>query len=370
MDAKAQDRLKELLNKGVSDGVYPGAVLLVAFRGKIAFLQEAGRRSLVPFTGLVKKDTIYDLASLTKPLATTLALMKCVDDGKIDLDQPLESLLPDRVPDDKKALTTRLILAHSAGFADWKPFYLKLVEHNPETRKKLLRKWIMETPLVYPPGTRVIYSDLGFMILEWVIEQCTESPLPIFLDRHFFSPLSLKRTFFSECNLPPRFGEDQFSATEDCPWRKRVINGYVHDENAYALGGYSGHAGLFGAADEVYKVSDLLRSNYRGGIRNCLKPETVSEFFRRQDLVEGSTWALGWDTPSPQGSSSGTHFSAKSVGHLGYTGTSLWMDLEQDVIVIFLTNRVHPSRKNEKIRAFRPLIHDMVMKEVVYHGGD
>jgi CubicO group peptidase (beta-lactamase class C family) len=226
----------------------------------------------------------------------------------------------------------------------------------------------MESPLSYQPGKKAIYSDLGFMVLEWVIEECTGNPLHMFLDGNLFSPLQLKRTFFYNSALPFRFGEDEFAATENCPWRKMVIQGLVHDENAYAVGGYSGHSGLFGTAEEVYMVADLLRSHFLGERQDYLRPETVRAFFSRQDLVEESTWALGWDTPSPHNSSSGKFFSPRSVGHLGYTGTSLWIDLEKDIVVIFLSNRIHPSRKNEKIRAFRPILHDTIMQEVVLYG--
>jgi CubicO group peptidase (beta-lactamase class C family) len=296
--------------------------------------------------------------------------MKCVDDKKVNLDEPLQNLLSDPLPEDKKKLTPRLILAHCAGFADWKPYYLSLVDHESGKRKQLLRKKILETPLVYQPGKDSLYSDLGFIILEWVIEKCTGSLLHTFLDRTFFFPMKLKRTFLDDCTFPIRFNLEQFAATEDCPWRKKVMRGSVHDENAHALGGYSGHAGLFGTAEEVYRLVDLLRLHFLGKKQDYLRSEIVREFFTRQDLVKKSTWALGWDTPSPQGSSSGKFFSAKSVGHLGYTGTSVWMDLERNVMVVFLTNRVHPSRKNEKIRAFRPLLHNTIMEEVVLNGRD
>jgi CubicO group peptidase (beta-lactamase class C family) len=166
---------------------------------------------------------------------------------------------------------------------------------------------------------------------------------------------------FSENNRP-RYPAEQYAATEDCPWRGRVLRGVVHDDNAYALGGYSGHAGLFGTVLDCYAVVNLLREHYRGLREDYLKASTVRAFFTRQDIVIGSTWALGWDTPSKTGSSAGRYFSQKSVGHLGFTGTSLWMDLEKDVIVILLTNRVHPARANEEIKAFRPQLHDAIMK--------
>jgi len=137
-----------------------------------------------------------------------------------------------------------------------------------------------------------------------------------------------------------------------------------HDENAFAVGGHSGHAGLFGVLDEVYGIVNLLKENYQGIRDDYLKPETVREFFRRQGRVDGCTWALGWDTPSPQDSSSGSYFSSNSVGHLGFTGTSIWMDLDRDIIVVFLTNRVNPTRNNEKIKEFRPKLHNIVMEEL------
>ncbi|MFH1950298.1 MAG: serine hydrolase domain-containing protein [Pseudomonadota bacterium] len=359
-----KDRVKALLDNGITEGVYPGAVLLVAREEKIRFFQECGNRTLVPHAVPMEKDTIFDLASLTKPFATALAMMKLVDAGKVGLDQPLEDLLPKAVPNDKKTITPRRLLSHSAGLVDWKPFYLELDHGALEERKTNLREKLLSTPLMYPPGKGVLYSDLGFMMLEWIIEEAAGVVLPRFVHQHFYGPLSLRKTFFFSTNLSGPFGQDHFAATEDCPWRKKIIVGAVHDENAYALGGYSGHAGLFGNAREVYTLANLLRENYRGEREDYLRPETVRTFFTRQDLVEESTWALGWDTPSPENSSSGNRFAARSIGHLGFTGTSVWIDLERDVIVVFLTNRVHPTRKNEKIKAFRPALHDRVMEEL------
>jgi serine-type D-Ala-D-Ala carboxypeptidase len=359
-----KDRVEALLNKGVVEGVYPGAVLLIAFEGETLLCQQVGSRTLVPKTLPMKRDTIFDLASLTKPLATTLAIMKLIDSDRIELDQPLEDLMQKVLPQDKRTITLRLLLSHSAGFVDWKPFYLDLDNIRIEERKANLRGQLLNIPLLYPPGKGVLYSDLGFMMLEWVIEEIAGMKLPQFLCKHFYNPLDLTKTFFYEHRVPLRFGEDQFAATEDCPWRKKVLKGIVHDENAYALGGYSGHAGLFGNAREVYVLTNLLIEHFRGEREDYFRPETVRAFFTREGLVEGSTWALGWDTPSPENSSSGGHFSKRSVGHLGFTGTSVWIDLERDVIVVFLTNRVHPTRKNEKIRAFRPVLHDRVMEEL------
>jgi CubicO group peptidase (beta-lactamase class C family) len=364
MNKNDETKIRRFLENGVGAGVFPGAVLMVAQGDEIAFREAVGYRCLIPEHLTMEIDTIFDLASLTKPLATTLALMKLVESGKIGLDRPLANFFLEPLPEDKGVVTTRLLLCHSAGFTHWKPFYLELVNHEPAKRKGMLRKRILQEPLAYPPGDKVLYSDLGFMILEWIIEESSGMTLPRYLARHFYGPLSLKKTFFVEGNHQNQVPKQSFASTEDCPWRNKVIRGEVHDENAHALDGYSGHAGLFGTVDEVYQIVNLLREHFLGRRQDDLKPQTVRDFFTRQDNVKGSSWALGWDTPSLEGSSAGRYFSRNSVGHLGFTGTSVWMDLEKDVIVILLTNRIHPTRKNEKIREFRPKLHDLIMEEL------
>jgi len=362
MEQETISGIETLLERGRREGVYPGAVLLAASKGIIRLFMAVGDRALWPRPFPMEKETLFDLASLTKPLATTLAMMKLADGGKVGLDTPIQALLPRTVPEDKRSITPRLLLSHSSGFAGWMPFYLDMDHVAPTDRKAALRNQLLTLPLAYRPGTRSLYSDLGFMLLEWVIETTAGLDLPRFLAQAFYDPLTLREIGFFCSDSPGRFSRDRFAATEACPWRKQVLQGTVHDENAYALGGSSGHAGLFGTAGDVYRLAKFLRANWRGERNGDLTPETVREFFTRQDLAHDSTWALGWDTPSPANSSAGRHLSSASVGHLGFTGTSLWMDLEQDVIIIFLTNRIHPTRKNEKIRLFRPVLHDRVME--------
>lgn len=359
-----KERVQALLAEGVRTGTFPGAVVLAAREGEIVFFEEAGFRFANQPSTAVRKDTVFDLASLTKPLATALSVMKLVDEEKIHLDQPLSELLPTAVPPDKRAVTPRLLLCHSAGFPAWRPFYLTLGAGDPASRKRALRDTLMRMPLDYPPGRRALYSDLGFMVLEWVVETAAGDSLPRHLERNVYAPLSLKRTFFDGVRSSRPVSEAEIAPTETCPWRGKTLVGVVHDENAYALGGYSGHAGLFGAAEEVYTLAQTLYQHFTGMRVDCFRPRTVQEFFKRQDIAPGSTWALGWDTPSPEGSSAGAYFSAGSVGHLGFTGVSLWMDLEQGVVAALLTNRIHPTRDNAKIRAFRPRLHDAIMEEL------
>lgn len=352
----------ELLSRGVEKGVFPGAVLLAAQGGEIVYCESAGYRVLSPRPSPMRKNTVFDLASLTKPLATVLSIMSLVGDGNINLDEPLADLLQEDIPSDKRGLTPRLLLSHCGGFPDWRPFYFDLAGIELIRRKTVLRRRLLSEPLIYSPKGKCIYSDLDFMLLEWIIEKSSGSTFPEFLRSLFYEPLSLRRTFLYQEASPPLLPADQFAATEFCPWRKRWVLGEVHDENAYVLGGYSGHAGLFGDAQEVFFLLELLRGHFYSLRDDFLRPEVVKEFFQPQGLVKGSTWALGWDTPSPGGSSCGSYFSPTSVGHLGFTGTSVWMDLEKDVTVVLLTNRVHLGRRNDKIREFRPRIHDKVME--------
>jgi serine-type D-Ala-D-Ala carboxypeptidase len=356
------EKINELLANGLKSGVYPGAVLLIGAQGRIKFFKAVGNRSIIPQILPMKKDTIFDLASLTKPLATTLAIMRLVDEGKIGLDQSLSGIIKTGLLGDKKTLTIRSLLCHCAGLKDWAPFYLDIISLKGDMRKKALRERIIKEPLMHPQGAQCLYSDLGFMLLEWVVEEASGETLRDFAHRKFYEPMGLERTFLSTGSLP--FSREEFAATEDCPWRKRVLHGEVHDENAFAAGGYSGHAGLFGTAEEIFTISLMLMSHYQGKRNDYFSPDIVREFFRKQEIVKGCTWALGWDTPSAKDSSAGKYISTGSVGHLGFSGTSLWIDLERDAVVIFLTNRVHPSRDSVKIRSFRPVLHDLIFKDL------
>jgi serine-type D-Ala-D-Ala carboxypeptidase len=362
LNKKDEERIISLLHEGVKTNVYPGAVLLTAHRGEIIFTKAVGLLSTDSPQASVRVDTIFDLASLTKPFATVLAVMKLIDKGVISLDQPLAEILPCEVPDEKKGITTRLLLCHSSGLPDWRSYYLDIMKFASEERKGVLRERILLEPLEYPCGKGTKYSDIGFMLLEWIIELASGMKMDELLTENFYQPLKLKRTFLFKNGAS--FGFEEIAATENCPWRKRIIHGDTHDENAYALSGYSGHAGLFGCAEELFIILSMLRGHYLTERCDFFRPETVRHFFTRQNMVKDSTWALGWDTPSKEGSSSGRYFKENSIGHLGFTGTSVWMDLEQDIMVIFLSNRVHPTRANTKIRLFRPMLHDLIMESV------
>jgi len=359
------NKITEILKRGLEEKVYPGAVLLTAQEEDIVFFYTVGNRTLSPQSLPMEKETRFDLASLTKPLATTLAAMKLEEENLLELDEPISSLIKPFPWKDKADITPQLLLNHSSGLADWKPYYLELIKLPMEERKTAVRRLIMEEPLHGKPHTVSLYSDLGFIVLEWIIEIMTGNNLSSFLDNTFYQPLGLRTLQLDTIAIEPEQEKGLYAATEDCPWRKEIIQGHVHDENAYALGGYSGHAGLFGTAHDVFTLTIALVKIYHGYNSGLLKSKTVRTFLSRQEIVPGSTWALGWDTPSKNNSSSGNCFSPNSIGHTGFTGTSIWIDLEKNITVIFLTNRIHPNRSNEKIRKFRPELHNLIMRDLV-----
>ena len=350
----------------MKEKVYPGAVLLIAREEDIVFFHNMGNRTLSPRSLPMEKETIFDLASLTKPLATTLAAMKLVEENLLDLDEPISSLIDPFPWRDKRDITPRLLLNHSSGLPDWKPYYLEMRKLPIKERKPAVRRMIMEETLIEEPKTVSLYSDLGFMILEWIIEVITGKDLSSFLDNTFYKPLGLKHLYLDHINRDAVNEKELCAATEDCPWRKEIIQGHVHDENAYALGGYSGHAGLFGTAQDIFTLTTALVNIYHGDNSGLLKSKTVRTFLSRQGIIPGSTWALGWDTPSKNNSSSGNWFSSNSIGHTGFTGASIWIDLKKNITVIFLTNRIHPTRSNEKIKEFRPELHNLIMRKFGY----
>jgi CubicO group peptidase (beta-lactamase class C family) len=352
----------DLMQWGVTDGVFPGGVLLVAKDGRVLFLEAFGLARLTPKRPMTI-DTVFDLASLTKPLATTLALILLVQEGKLKLDQELGSVIRGFSLSDKAHVTVRQLLSHTSGLPDYIPYYKQLTAIEPSERKPALRALLLSEPLIQKPGRASLYSDLDFMILEWLVEVAAQKPLDRFVEESVYGPLGLKHLFFVPLREDKSRNDLPFAATEACPWRGEIMDGQVHDDNAYALGGVAGHAGLFGTAQDVYGLLQELLNTYRGGLSTGLfETRVVQAFFERQS--NAGTWALGFDTPTRPDSSSGKHFSDHSVGHLGFTGTSFWMDLEKAVVVILLTNRIHPTRENERIKAFRPLLHDAVMEAI------
>ena len=361
----AEKRILDLLLNAVSEGVFPGSVLLVSHSKKILFFEAVGNSGLVPTPRPMTRQTRFDLASLTKALATALSVLCLVSQGMVRLDDSLAELLSSTaVPEDKREISLRQLLCHCSGLPAWKPYYLSLRTLPQAARKAEIRRQILEEPLAYPPATNTAYSDLGFMLIEWIIEVSTGEELYHFTREKLFNHLGCNAPGFIPLGEKIGFDHNLFADTEYCSWRGRIISGEVHDENAYALGGVAGHAGLFGTAQEVKCVLDCILDTMSAKITPVpWSREATTEFLQPARLHPSSTWALGFDTPASLDSSAGRYFSSHSVGHLGFTGTSFWLDLEKEMAVILLTNRIHPSRDNERIKEFRPLLHDAVMEQ-------
>jgi len=276
----------------------------------------------------------------------------------------------------KGSVTFRQLLCHSSGLSAHRNFFLEVARMEQAGRINFVasrgaREWVYdqvhrEKPEA-PAGSRAIYSDLGFMILGQIVETISGQTLDRFCRTRIFGPLGLRALSFIDLTLV-RGGRlapqhDRIAPTQNCPWRRRILCGEVGDENAYAMGGVAGHAGLFGTARDVDALAGALENGlYEDG--GLLSRDAIREMWTRDGAVPGSTRTLGWDTPSAVGSSAGTRMSSRTVGHLGFTGTSIWMDLERRIRITLLTNRVHPDRENQRIKELRPVIHDLAMEAV------
>lgn len=368
-------RVQSALDRAVTEDVFPGAVLAVRWRGKPVAYFTAGRLSTSPPGPPVTSSTTYDLASLTKPLATVTSFAILIQNGCCRLDDRVADHLPECADTPIGSATLRHLLTHASGLPGWRGYYERLngggrVPSSNEERaaaKQSMLNFIRSEALVYERGTRSLYSDLGFMLLGFIIEHSSGQSLNAFFQDHILASLGGARLRFVLKEGLQEFLEwmteqgGGVAPTEVDPWRGRLLRGEVHDENAAALGGEAGHAGLFGTAAAVLSITGIWLQAYHGR-SSLLTQDLVREFTRRQSQASSSSWALGWDTPSVP-SSAGRYFSTRSFGHLGYTGTSVWIDPEQELEVVLLSNRVHPTRKNETIREFRPLIHDLVYCE-------
>jgi len=367
------DPIATAMRRAVADGVFPGAVLLVRIGGEVRCHLAVGEASIFPDRRPATLNTVYDLASLTKPLATATAVLLLLQDGALDLEHPIDRYLSELTATPIAAVTLYQLLNHSSGLPGWRPLYEQVCEATrrqpaflaSEGAKKMVLGLIGREPLVYPRGARSIYSDLGFLLLGFMVEQVSGLPLDEFSQRRIYQPLQAGALRYRRLRMdaPAPSDSSNIAATELHPWRGRILVGEVHDENAYVLGGVAGHAGLFGDAVSISAVTAEWVAAWHGRGR-LLETKYVKEFTSRQARTSGSSWGLGWDTPSPP-SSSGHHFSERSFGHLGYTGTSVWIDPEPQLEVILLSNRVHPSRDNTAIQRFRPLIHDLIYEELV-----
>lgn len=358
--------LDTLLQRAIAEGVIPGAVVCVAQRDHVLWHEAYGAAALLPHWRPMQHETVFDIASLTKVVATTSLLLAALGDGLCHLDDPLQRFYPMLATAPLGTASLRMVLAHAAGLEAWIPLYQMLLPEGPRLPASL--HWqlqaavalIMQQPLAYQPGTRTLYSDLGFILLGDILEKLYQQPLDQLFHDRVACPLGLQQTAYHRLDLP--WGQGLYAATEQCPWRQRMLVGEVHDENAWAMGGVAGHAGLFATALDLQKWAIACLDSAAG--RCAWLPAALLRMsWQRQYISAESTRALGWDTPTEGRSSAGDYFLPKhSVGHLGFTGCSLWIDLLHQITVVFCTNRVHPSRQASGIVALRPAVHNCIMR--------
>ncbi len=313
-------------------------------------LKAFGRFTFETASPPVTIATVFDLASVSKAVATTSMAMILYERGLVDLEAPVVSIMPEFAGSDARRgeVTMHMLLAHSSGLPAYEKLFLKA-----KSKDELLGA-AFSTPLTADPGARAEYSDIGFIILALALERVADESLDRFCQREIFGPLGMLRTTFNppaawRASIPPTAGDRSF--------RKRIIQGEVQDENASVLGGVAGHAGLFATAEDLATFAHVL---LQGG-QPLIRPETLALFTRRETAPAGTPWALGWDTPSAP-SQSGKYFSPRSFGHLGYTGTSLWIDPERQLSITLLTNRTWPDCSNKAIKDVRPALHDAVVE--------
>jgi beta-N-acetylhexosaminidase len=345
--------LDSLMNSAISDSVFPGAELVIGKGGTVIYDKTFGRFRYDINSDTVFKNTLYDLASLTKVVATTSAVMLLYDKGLLHLEDKVADYLPQFANHGKDEITIEQLLLHTSGLPAGKRFYYK-----SRTRNEVLRR-IMNMKLISEPGEKYKYSDIGMIVLQQVIEKITRQSLDKFITEQLFNKIGLKHTMYN----PSDSLKYKCAPTEiDTYWRMKQVQGTVHDETAALLNGVSGNAGLFSTAEDLAKFAQLLLDKGECCNQQIIKKSTV-ELFTTKHSESGR--AYGWDTKSPKGySSAGKLFSLNSFGHTGFTGTSIWIDKNRNLFVILLTNRVYPTRKNRKHIKFRPILHDEVIKSV------
>jgi CubicO group peptidase (beta-lactamase class C family) len=345
-------RLDSVVKAGIADHATPGATVAIVRRGRLVVLRGYGHTDWAPGAPLATDSTMYDMASLTKVVATTTAAMILEDEGKLNIDRTVVSYLPEYDAPDKRAITVRMLLTHASGIKSNFPLW-----KDAKGRQQYFAGMIT-FPLVREPGSAVEYTDWNMVLMQFIIERITGQTLDQFVQARVFGPLGMRDTQYN----PPESLKPRIAPTETEDFRGGQVWGVVHDETAWVLGGVSGNAGLFASARDLAVFVQMLLNGGSYGDVQLVKPSTVARWTARQR--PDASRALGWDTPSPQ-SSAGRFFSPRSFGHTGFTGTSIWADPEKELFVVLLTNRVNPTRDNQKIGPLRRAVADIVQQSVI-----
>ncbi len=360
--------LSALLKQGVEEGVFPGAVLQIQNRGDVVFAEACGYRTYpsdeAP-SAPIKIDTVFDVAGLTGSVVTTTLIMKLLEGRKLKLEDRVSRYVQGFGVNSKSVITIQDLLGETSGLIAWTPFFEELVRLNSGPRmgvltsrgaKEYVYNVINRSHLKYQPRSRQVYSDVGLIVLGQVVEILTGMSLDRAAQKLVLQPLGMKGSSFIDLTLVKRRGIqpvlDLIAPTEDCPWRKRVLCGEVHDDNAWAMGGVAGHAGLFSMASDLGLFAAEMLRCYRGN-GSFLRPQTVRGFFARPEASFDLTHTLGWELPNRDNGLTDVGFSDHAVGSTGFTGCALWLDPDKDLSIVLMSNRIHPNRSNRKIFAFR-----------------
>jgi CubicO group peptidase (beta-lactamase class C family) len=351
-----------ILQWAVDTSTTAGVEALVLHHDRIIYHEAFGFQRKIPTELPLAKGTLFDLASLTKVVCTTTSVMILVNQGSIRLDAPVWSYLPEFGVMGKEQVLVRHLLTHTSGLPPFLPLY------NGHKGRKDFYRALCASELTRSPGEQREYSDLGFMILGWLVEAVSGNSLNQFAHKKIFSPLGMTQSMFN----PPYYLRKKCAATEDCPWRKKILQGEVHDENAWQLGGVSGHAGLFSTAEDLAHFALMMLQKGKSGSTTLLSHDLFHELLRPQRIPDYHRQALGWWYPLPVAEATVFLPSQNSYGHTGFTGTSLWIDPEYQAAVILLSNAIHPKRQTAHASAFRKPFHawisDYLVNDVVDTG--
>lgn len=355
VSAARLNRVRDLLTTAVAASVVPGAVAAAARGSRLVLYEAYGMAALHPAPRPMAVDTLFDLASLTKVVATLPCLLGLVEEGLLYLDEPVARLLPAFAAGGKENVTYRHVLTHTAGLVWWRDYFRRGLGYEE------IIAAICAEDLTHPPGTKVVYSDLGFILLTEILRRLTGKPLDTLAAERVFRPLGMAGAVFN----PAGKAAETAAATEYRPERGACQCGEVHDENALAMGGVSGHAGLFATALDVLRYGQAwLGGGALPGAGRILSPATVAAATREETAGMGERRGLGWALRTPSGSPAGDLFSPDAYGHTGFTGTSLWIDPRLGLTAVLLTNRVHPGRENKALFSLRPRFHNLLAAAV------
>ena len=355
MDTTLPARLDSIIRVAIAEGAAPGASVAVGRYGRLVHLKGYGTLDYSARSAVVEENTVYDLASLTKVIATTTSAMILEETGKLDLNRPVRDYLPELDAPDKAGITVRMLLTHTGGLEAYAPLY-RQARGQAEYLKEINAR-----PLASAPGTQTVYSDWDMVLLQAVIERVAGMSLDNFADGHLFKPVGMSDTRFHP-DTNDRAYRRRIAPTTSDELRGGPLQGTVHDANAWAMGGVSGHAGLFSTARDVAAFAQLLLDGGTYANVRIVSPQTIARWTSRQG--PGTSRALGWDTPAPA-SSAGRYFSPRSFGHTGFTGTSLWIDPERGVFVVLLTNRVNSRGEGTRHVQLRRDVSDAVQRAIL-----